>query len=528
MITPRTPPAAWRTCAREVWLPTASEMADFDRRAVESGATTERALIESAGRELAHRVQFHFPTGTVTALTGAGHNGADALVAARTLAAWGRPVRLVRVTDRPVDPDVLSGWDFPLESAERFMASPSSDGVILDGILGTGLRGPPREPAASLIGRISDLDLPIVAVDGPSGACLESGAVPGVCVRADLTVTFGWPKLGLLRFPARERAGLIESVEIGFPPSGTGFNARAITGRWVRDLLAARPADAHKGKAGYVTVVAGRRGMAGAAVLAVRAAMRGGAGIVRAVSDPENREVLQVSAPGAVFVGWDDPQQVREAIEWAGALAVGPGLGRDEGAKKLVAQIFEGRGHRPMVLDADGLSLWEGDLDRLADLLRTDDVITPHPGELARILGREIEAISGDPPAHAREASERFGCTVVLKGAPTLVASGDLPLLVTTVGGPALAAGGTGDVLTGLVTALLAAGSSARPAAASALFLSGLAAEMGGYPVGHVAEDVPDRLSSIRREIERLEGDGVGPVNFVSASPGKPGGGLLP
>jgi NAD(P)H-hydrate epimerase len=181
-----------------------------------------------------------------------------------------------------------------------------------------------------------------------------------------------------------------------------------------------------------------------------------------------------------------------------------------------------------VVLDADGLSLWEGDLDRLADLLRADDVITPHPGELARILGREIEAISGDPPAHAREASERFGCTVVLKGAPTLVASGDLPLLVTTVGGPALAAGGTGDVLTGLIGALLASGSPARPAAASALFLSGLAAEMGGYPVGHVAEDVPDRLPSIRREIERLEADGVGPVNFVSASPGKPGGGLLP
>ena len=107
MITSRTPPAAWRTCAREVWVPTASEMADFDRRAVESGATTERALIESAGRELAHRVQFHFPTGMVTALAGAGHNGADALVAARTLAAWGRPVRLVRVTDRPVDPNVL-------------------------------------------------------------------------------------------------------------------------------------------------------------------------------------------------------------------------------------------------------------------------------------------------------------------------------------------------------------------------------------------------------------------------------------
>jgi NAD(P)H-hydrate epimerase len=503
-------------------------MAEFDRRVVEGGATTERALIESAGRELAHRVQFHFPHGTVTALAGAGHNGADALVAARTLSAWGRPVRLCGVTDRPVEPDVLAGWDLPVESLEQLLASPPSDGVILDGILGTGLRGPPREPLASLIVRISELHLPIVAVDGPSGANLESGDVPGACVQADLTVTFGWPKLGLLRFPARDRAGVIESVEIGFPRPEGGFDARAITGRWVRDLLAVRPADAHKGRAGYVTVVAGSRGMAGAAILAVRAAMRGGAGIVRSVSDPENREILQVAVPGAIFTGWDRSDQVREAVEWSGAVAVGPGIGRDRDAHRLVAGVLESRGERPVVVDADGLSVWQGDPDRLAELLGVDDVITPHPGELARILGADTETITSDPPAYVRAAAERFGCTVVLKGAPTLVASADDPLLVTTVGGPALAAGGTGDVLTGLVAALLASGSRAPEAAASALFLSGLAAELGGYSVGHGAEDVPSRIPSIRREVESLRGDGEGAVNFVSASPGKPGGGLRP
>ncbi|MCL7962105.1 MAG: NAD(P)H-hydrate dehydratase [marine benthic group bacterium] len=522
------PPAAWRTCAREVWLPTAREMAEFDRRAVESGATSERALIESAGRELAHRVQFHFPSGTVTALAGAGHNGADALVAARTLAAWGRPVRLCRVTDRPVDPDVLAGWDLPIESAEQFLAAPPSDGVIIDGILGTGLRGPPREPVASLIRAVAELNLPIVAVDGPSGASLESGEVPGACIQADLTVTFGWPKLGLLRFPARDRAGVIESVEIGFPVSGREFGARAITGRWVRDLLSARPSDAHKGRAGYVAVVAGGRGMAGAAVLAVRAAMRGGAGIVRAVSDPANREILQVSVPGAVFAGWDDPVHWRDAIEWSGAIAVGPGLGRDEEAKKLVTGVLAARGSRPVVLDADGLSVWQEAPEGLADLLNSADVITPHPGELARILGTAVEAITVDPTTHVREAAERFGCAVVLKGAPTLVASGEDPILATTVGGPALAAGGTGDVLTGLIGALLGSGSSASAAAASALFLSGLAAEMGGCTEGHAAEDVPDRIPTIRREVESLQADGEGPVNFVSASSAKPGGGLKP
>jgi NAD(P)H-hydrate epimerase len=266
--------------------------------------------------------------------------------------------------------------------------------------------------------------------------------------------------------------------------------------------------------------------MAGAAVLAVRAAMRGGAGIVRAVSHPTNREILQVAAPGAVFADWDDGESVADAVSWSHALAIGPGMGRDADGLSLVASVLEGRGDRPVVVDADGLSVWQGRADELADLLTDRDVITPHPGEMARMLDAEVEAIVADPPASAAEAARRFGCTVVLKGAPSIVAAGEGPLLVTTVGGSALAAGGSGDVLTGLIGAYLAAGMTATSAAASALFLSGLAAELGRHPAGHAADEIPDRIPAVREKVERLPGHGSGAVIFASASPEKPGGGL--
>jgi hypothetical protein len=179
-----------------------------------------------------------------------------------------------------------------------------------------------------------------------------------------------------------------------------------------------------------------------------------------------------------------------------------------------------------VVVDADGLSVWQGRADELADLVTDRDVITPHPGEMARLLDKEVEAIVADPRSSVVEAAQRFGCTVVLKGAPTLVAAREGPLLVTTVGGSALAAGGSGDVLTGLIGAYLAAGLPAAPAAASALFLSGLAAELGSHPAGHAADEIPDRLPVVREEIGRLPGYGGGSVIFASASPEKPGGGL--
>lgn len=534
---------AWRESAARVWAPTAAEMAAIDRDAVRRGLAAERTLIEAAGRELAHRVVERWPEGPVCGLVGGGHNGADTLVVLRTLAAWGREVRAILGGGGAPQPEVLAGWPVELETPDDLSAAPPRAGILIDGLLGTGASGAPREPQAALIERANALGLPIVAVDLPSGADPTTGAVPGACIHADLTVCFGWPKLGLLRYPARGFCGRIEAVEIGFPPVDPEHPpaaARVITARWVRELLRPREPDGHKGTSGYLLLVAGSRGMAGAAVLAARAAFRAGVGIVRVLGDEGNREIVQRTVPGAIYVAWrggaadgggaggdgrprGDGAPGTDAVAgaatltehagWAHAVAIGPGLGRSPDRRDLVDGLLENRDHRPAVIDADGLNLFADDPDELARRLGPRDVITPHPGELTRLLGRPV---GEDPAEDAREAAERFGCVVLLKGNPTLLAEPGRPLRVSVTGGPALAVGGTGDVLTGAIGAMLAAGYEAADAATVALLLGGLAAEQSGFgDVGMVAEDVPEGIPAVRAAVEALAPEPTGPLRFA-------------
>ncbi|NNK48916.1 MAG: NAD(P)H-hydrate dehydratase [Gemmatimonadetes bacterium] len=508
---------AWASGAETVWLPTAAEMGDLDREAVASGATTERTLIETAGREVARRVQAHWPEGAVVAVVGRGHNGADALVALRTLHSWGRDVRAILASTSAPDPDVLIGWDLSLQTSESLAAACAGAGVLIDGILGTGVTGAPREPQASVIEQINQLPIPVAAVDGPSGADPSTGQVAGTCVRATVTVSLGWPNIGLLRHPARDYCGRIECVEIGFPPPSFAPGARAITGRWVARTLIGRAPNAHKGRAGYLVLLAGQAGMAGAAVLGARSALRGGVGILKVVGDPANREILQRTCPGAIFVSWEEDEELSEAVQWSGALAIGPGLGRSGDRRILVEETLVARGTRPVVLDADGLSVFEGDMARLADLVTAVDVVTPHPGELARLTGVPLDRILDDPPVAAAAAAADLGCTVLLKGTPSWVAESGRPLRVSTTGGPGVASGGTGDVVTGLIGAYLAAGMKAADAAAAALWLTGVAASGSPEAAGHLASDIPDRLPGIRAQVAAL-GPPAGPVLFVSES----------
>ncbi len=481
-----------------VWLPTADEMAELDRSATESGAIPERALIESAGREIAHAVQRDFPAGRILALAGSGHNGADALVASRTLAAWGREVRALRCAAQPPKPDVLAGWPLELEGPEGLDALLTGDTVVLDGLLGTGVTGAPREPVASMIRSVNASGLPIVAVDGPSGADFTTGAVAGDCIKARTTVCLGWPNVGLMRYPARGYCGDLVAVEIGFPPPEKPMSFRAITDGWVSRLFVPRPANAHKGQAGYLTIIAGQRGMAGAAVLAARGAVRAGVGIVRVVGDPANRDIVQKAAPETIFVEWNDESAVREAVTWADALAVGPGLG--SGRRELVQAALEeaALAGKPAVVDADGLNAWAGAANELADRLPSESLITPHPGELSRLIGRPIEEIVAEGPIAASQASRALRCAVLLKGAPSWVADGEAPVRVSTSGDAALATGGVGDVLTGLIGAQLAVGLRAADAASVALHLSGVAALLAPEPVGHSAAEIPERIPEAR------------------------------
>ena len=480
----------------QVLAPTGAESSQLDRQAIDSLGVPQPVLMENAGRAAAQVASRLFPRGSVAGLIGAGNNGGDALVLLRTLRAWGRDVRAVLVADRPADDPLLHGWDVPLTTDDALGDEAWSDlfgsaEVVVDGILGTGISGAPRDRQATVIDRLNAAGVPVLAIDVPSGVDAETGAVPGSAVRADVTVAFGAPKLGSLLSPARTHAGRLIAVEIGFPPwSGADVTAEVITPLWAQRRSPVREPDTHKNVVGRLTIVAGQPGMAGAAVLATQAALRAGAGLVRVCSAPENREILQASAPEAIYVDASEASAVAAALEAADAVAIGPGLGMGALAEGLVRSVVEGAA-RPTVVDADALNLAaDGGLD-LRGLGSTRQVLaTPHVGEMSRLLGTSKQAVKDDRVAALLQAVGRFDHVVVLKGAPSLVAGPESRVLVGSQGSSDLAVAGMGDTLTGMCGALLAQGLDALDAGAVGLYLTGRAANIAGRGPSLTPSDV--------------------------------------
>jgi ADP-dependent NAD(P)H-hydrate dehydratase / NAD(P)H-hydrate epimerase len=482
----------------DVPLLSAEEMRAWDTRAIERDGVLERALMESAGRALAGVVQREFPSGRVVGACGRGHNGGDALIALRTLRAWGREVALVPVGGSP-DASLMHGWELDGIDEDSHAAAFATAGVVLDGLMGTGATGAPREPYAACIRAINGSGAPVVAVDGPSGIDMTSGAAAGDAVRAALTVTFGAPKRGLLRFPGREHAGRIVVVEIGFPPfAADGKGAALITPAWAAARLPAVEPSAHKGDLGEVVVLAGSIGVAGAAALVATGAARAGAGKVHVISTPENRSIVQTLLPEALFVDRGSGA-ARELLERADAVVVGPGMGTDAEARALLRVALEA-GTAPLVLDADALSIMAGDLALRAGPGR-GVLLTPHPGEMARLLGCSVPEVTSDPFETASTAAQRFGAAVLLKGAPSVVAAPGAATLVNAAGHSGIATGGMGDTLAGVAAALLAAGADPQGAGALALWLCGRAAEIAGRGRSLLPRDVAEQLAAALQEL---------------------------
>lgn len=474
-------------------LLTADEMRGWDRRAIDLVGIPEPTLMEAAGRAAAAVLHRLYPMGRVAAAVGRGNNGGDAVVLIRTLRAWGREVVAVPVGGAEMPPELLHGWEIPVRGEEEAAAVFSGADVLVDGILGTGARGAPREAQAAAVRALNGAGRPVLALDGPTGVDLTTGHTAGDAVRAAVTVSFGAAKRGLLLYPGRAHAGRLVVVEVGFAPLlAEEWSAALVTEGWARDRLPALPPNAHKGTAGAVTVVAGRRGVGGAAVLAAMGALRAGAGMVRVVGPEENRGVIQTAVPEALFA--DREHDAEAALDAADALVVGPGMGTDDAALELLRAAL--RRARPTLLDADALTL----LARRPDLLPADAperiVLTPHPGEMGRLLGRGIAEIVDDPFGAAAEAAARFRCTVLLKGAPSMVAAPGEPTLVNPTGHSGVATGGMGDTLAGVAGALLAVGLPPREAAALALFYAGRAAELAGRGRGLLPRDVAEALPS--------------------------------
>jgi len=473
---------------------TPAEAAALDRSARESADIPERVLMESAGRAAAAVVERLHPGGRVAVVAGSGNNGGDAAVVARVLHAWGRDVTLVAVGTRPPDPALLHGMQVPTEAASRLEPTLLEASVVVDGILGTGLSGPARGAAAEAIAAINRAARPTVALDLPSGLAGVDGSVQEPAVRADATVSFGWPKVGLMFQPARSLCGRMIAVEIGFPPFDP-VGAELITPSWAAARLPRRAPDAHKGSVGRVLILAGREGMAGAAALAGLAARRAGAGLVRISSVSTNRSILQTLVPEATFIARDALSS--DDGELAHALVAGPGIGTDADAVTALERALALTDDKPALLDADAVTLFAGRQDELRRIAAVRPiVITPHAGEMQRILRVPASEIAADPAWAASEAATRLGCIVLLKGQPSVIAAPDAPLLINTAGSSDTASAGMGDQLAGVIGAFLATGIDARDAAGAALFFSSRAADLCvlGRSLGprDVAESLPE------------------------------------
>ncbi len=423
-------------------------------RAAEQGHDVE-ALMERAGRAVADAVLRRYPEAhRIAAVCGEGANGGDGRIALRVLAESGRETSM----ELDGDPD-----------------------VVIDALFGTGFHGEPRPDAAALIARINGTAVPVVAVDIPSGVDASTGEVPGAAVRADATVTMHGRKVGLVVAPGRFHAGEVEVADIGLERVDTEH--RLATEEILR-LVPRRSEGDTKYTTGSVLVVGGSPGMTGAVCLAAEAAFRADAGYV-AVAVPEASlpviEALLVEAVKA------PRERVDELAERATAFAVGPGLGRGDEERALVWRLL-GELALPAVVDADALFELEA-----ADW-PAPRVLTPHAGELGRLLGEESTWVDAHRLEAVRRAVDRYGCVVLLKGPGTLVAAPGEGVLVCDTGTPALATAGTGDVLTGVIASFLAKGMDARLAAAAGAVAHGRAAELAPHQVGLVASDVIDSL----------------------------------
>ncbi len=491
-----------------VEAPTADQAARFDRISIWERGVPESALMENAGRQAALIVQHLYPEGEVVALAGSGNNGGDALVCARALSAWGRRVSVVAAGNRPSSDPVLHGWklpttDFDLQgpcAPEKLAGHLGRASVLVDGLLGTGIRGAPRAVSAAVIRAANRAPGAVVALDAPSGVDGSNGRVPGTAVRAQVTVAFGWPKLGTLLYPGRGHCGRIVAVEIGFPPErGEGW-AQLITPGWASEALPRRSPVTHKHAAGALAVVAGSA-MPGAAVLAARAAFRCGVGLVRVCAARSVREVV-LSVPEVLFVDAGDASALSAAVRSSDAVALGPGLGTGPEAERQLTRVLEIRGSRPAVLDADALTLLaRGAAGGLEALAGGPAVVTPHPGEMARLTGRTPSEVQKDRVSSAAAFAASWGVVTVLKGAPSLVAVPGGGLFVSTLHETSsLAVAGMGDVLTGATGAFLSQGKAPPEAAGLALEITGRAASFG-FPRGSgaalIPSDVVDRIGSV-------------------------------
>jgi NAD(P)H-hydrate epimerase len=510
--------------------PTAEQMRRIDGDAIAERGLSGRLLMENAGRAVAEAVKRLAPAARrPLVVCGGGNNGGDGFVIARVLREW----------DSRVEPTVLALGD-PARRSEEARANFEllrSSGVeavlaaekeldpllarcdlVIDALFGVGLSRAVEGPAAELLGALSRASLPVLAVDLPSGISSDLGEPLGPWLRPDWTVTLGLPKLGLA---VRPQPGEVWVADIGLPAlslDAAGVHQHVWTAATAARHVPARPVLAHKGSFGHVLVVGGSEGKTGAAVLAAEGALRTGAGLVTVAAPRALNAVFEAKLTEAMTLVYEDAgraclvqsalSELLDAAAQRDVLVIGPGVGAAPETRAAVAALLSAS-PGPAVVDADALNAFAGRPEALA--AEGARVLTPHPGEMGRLLGRENSRVQADRVGAARELAQRADAVAVLKGARTVVAAPDGEVRVNPTGGPALASGGTGDVLAGAIAALLGQGLAPFDAATLGAWLHGRAGDRHGplALAGDVARAIPLVLEELRAGAEEADGSGA-------------------
>ncbi len=508
------------------------EMAALDRAAMHSGIPSLQ-LMERAGKHVAEQARdmVGLCAGKrVVVVAGRGNNGGDGLVAARYLSSWGAETLTVILGEASgLRPDaavnhrrlVEAGCEvagvedgLPRLAGERF-------DLAIDAVFGIGFHGKAEGEHARAIEAINGGGAPVLAVDVPSGMDAATGSVEGPAVRAARTVTFAWPKVGHYLFPGAELVGELVVVDIGIPESllEAAVKSDIVTTEEaeVAAMLPRRRPDAHKGECGRLLVVAGSEGMTGAAALCARSAMRAGAGVVtlgiprslNPVMEVKLTEVMTLPLPEQDgHLAEEALEVVLERLDGYDALALGPGLGTAASTARVVGELLR-RARKPLVLDADGINCAAAQPGALEER-EWPTLITPHPGELGRLLGMEAREVQRSRLQCAARAAEMFGCAVALKGAYSLIASPRESLHINPFALPAMATAGSGDVLTGCAAAFLSQGLDPGRAGICGVYVHARAAELAanmtgavGMLAGDIVSHLPLALTGLCKEGER-------------------------
>jgi len=509
---------------------TVQEMISIEKAADVAGCTYGD-MMEAAGKGLAEEIQsrYHgFPNKSVTALVGSGNNGGDALVALDYLQTRGWKSTVLLCRERSQNDALLNrflsgggrlvDWTTGKCQVDEIDRELSGAELILDGVLGTGIRLPLREPIRTILSRVKerlstvDPRPIVVAVDCPSGLDCDSGEVDPACIPADLTVTMAAIKKGLLEFPAYQYLGELCLVEIGLPVDLPEFNnipREVITKDWVRSVIPERSPAAHKGVFGTALIIAGSVNYPGSVLLAGKAAYRSGAGLVTLAVPGSIYSGLIGALPEATWIRLDDAEgyltrsgltQIESALGRPTACLVGPGLGSEKTTADFLESLFALDTLPPLVLDADGLRHARG-LTEWPHVIPVGSILTPHPGEMSTLTGLSVAEIQADRLGIAERFSREWNQIVLLKGAHTLIAEPGGRTKIYQGGDPALARAGSGDVLAGVITGLLAQGVSPFEAAAAGVWIHGqagkLAAKKKGSPAAVLAGDIIKTIGSV-------------------------------